>query len=321
MHSTRLRRRDELHQVELEVFLFHNHSSYISCALPRSTMAPSLVAGFVDILTDGHLHSVFAGSGGGGGDPVADAVLVVEAGLGRHLMSSLRHSPRWRASQCGRWRRQWWRGARGWGTALVALPETVCRSGRTGGGGAWSCMRRQQRARCGRCHSRGGPTRGAPESCAAAAWRGGARRLPGRGSPALAAAASPEARRRWRGGARWGESDGGAALRAGPGAAPGRCSAAAQGRREGGLVCRLRPTAALPPIPLPSPAEPPPAALPALLADPTPGPAAARCRSAGRPPAPAAADIRTVLWAVADTVRALAAGAAIGAKVLPAEGD
>ncbi len=55
--------------------------------------------------------------------------------------------------------------------------------------------------------------------------------------------------------------------------------------------------------------EPPSAALPAPLADPTQGPAAALCRSAGRPPAPAAADsdIRTVLRAVADAVRALAA--------------
>jgi hypothetical protein len=78
-----------------------------------------------------------------------------------------------------------------------------------------------------------------------------------------------------------------------------------------------------PPTHCPAPAEPPSAALPAPLAEPTPGPAATRCRSAGRSPAPAAADIRTVLWAVADrgTVRALAAGAAIGAKVLPAEGD
>ncbi len=77
----------------------------------------------------------------------------------------------------------------------------------------------------------------------------------------------------------------------------------------------------LPPTLCPPPAEPPSAALPAPLAYPTPGPAAARCRRAGRPPAPAAADIGTVLWAVADTVRALAAGAAVGAKVLPAEGD
>ncbi len=76
-----------------------------------------------------------------------------------------------------------------------------------------------------------------------------------------------------------------------------------------------------PPTHCPPPAEPPSAALPAPLADPTPGPAAARCRSAGRPPAPAEVDIRTVLWAVADTVRALAAGGAIGAKVLPVEGD
>ena len=52
-----------------------------------------------------------------------------------------------------------------------------------------------------------------------------------------------------------------------------------------------------------------------------PGPAAARCRSAGRPPPPAAVDMRTVLWAVADTVHALAAGAAVGAKEQPAEGD
>ncbi len=76
-----------------------------------------------------------------------------------------------------------------------------------------------------------------------------------------------------------------------------------------------------PPTHYPPPAGPPLAALPAPLADPTQGPAVTSCRSAGRPPAPAAADIRIVLWAVADTVRALAAGAAIGAKVLPAEWD
>jgi hypothetical protein len=169
----------------------------------------------------------------------------------------------------------------------------------------------------------GGRARGAPASCADAERRGAARRLPGRGSPALVAAVSPGARRRWRGGARWGEGGGGAALRAGPGVAVGRCSAAAQGGREGGLVCRRqrRQTAALPPTHCPPPAEPPSAALPAPLADPTPGPAATRWRSAGRPPAPVAPDIRLVLKAVADTVRALAAGAEIEAKVLPAEGD
>jgi hypothetical protein len=87
---------------------------------------------------------------------------------------------------------------------------------------------------------------------------------------------------------------------------------------DGGQRLRFPPTG---PTHCPPPAEPPSAALPALLADPTQGPAATRCRSAGLPPAPAEADIRTVLWAVADTVRVLAAGAAIGAKVLPAEGD
>jgi hypothetical protein len=70
---------------------------------------------------------------------VVDAVLMVEAGVGRHLMSSHHHRPRWRASQHA-----------GLGTALVVLPETVRRRGEAGGGGAWSCMRRQRRARCGR---------------------------------------------------------------------------------------------------------------------------------------------------------------------------
>jgi hypothetical protein len=83
----------------------------------------------------------------------------------------------------------------------------------------------------------GGRAGGAPESCAAPAGRGWALRLSGRGSQALAAAASPGARRQWRGGARWGERGGGAALRAGQGAAPGLCSAAAQGGQEWGLVC------------------------------------------------------------------------------------
>jgi hypothetical protein len=46
---------------------------------------------------------------------VVDAILVVQAGVGRHLMSSRRHYPHWRASQRRRWRRQWWRRARGWG--------------------------------------------------------------------------------------------------------------------------------------------------------------------------------------------------------------
>ncbi len=90
--------------------------------------------------------------------------------------------------------------------------------------------------------------------------------------------------------------------------------------REGGLVCRLWPTAALPPSPLPSPAEPPSAALSTPLADPTPGPAAASCRSAGRPPAPPAADIRTVLWAVADTARALALELQSGLKYYQQKG-
>jgi hypothetical protein len=179
--------------------------------------------------------------------------------VGRHLMSSRRHRdrPRWRASQRRRWRRQWWRGARGWGQrwwrcrklyGAVAEHEVVERGAACAGS---------------RAHvAGGGRARGAPESCAAAEGRGGARRLPWRGSPALAAAASPGARRRWRGGARWGEGGGGAALRAGPGAALGRCSAAAQRGREGGLVCRRRPTAALPTTHCSPPAEPQSAALP-----------------------------------------------------------
>jgi hypothetical protein len=75
-------------------------------------------AGFVDILTDGHLHSVCAGSCGGCGDQhgAADGGGRGSRGggrVGRHLMSSCRHRPRWRASQRGRWRRQWWRGLAG----------------------------------------------------------------------------------------------------------------------------------------------------------------------------------------------------------------
>jgi hypothetical protein len=222
---------------------------------------------------------------------VVDAVLVVEAGADRHL-SSRRHRdrPRWRASQRGRWRRQWWWGARGWGQCW------------------WRCRKRygavaeQEVVECGAASAGssahvagGGRARGAPESCAAAKGRGGARRLPGRGSPALAAAASPGARRRWRGGARWGrEGGGGAALRAGLGAALGRCSAAAQGAREGDWFADCGQRRRFPPTHCPPPAEPPSAALPAPLADPTPGPAAARCRpgSARRPPAPVAADIQ-----------------------------
>jgi hypothetical protein len=227
---------------------------------------------------------------------VADAVLVVEAGVGRHLMSSRRHRhrPRWRASQRGRWRRQWWWGARGWGQRwwrcrkryrAVAEQEVVERGAACAGSSAH--------------FAGGGRARGARESCADAEGRCGARRLPGRGSPALAAAASPGARlRRWRGGARWGKGGGGAALRAGPGAALGRCSAAAQGDGKEDRCADCGQQLRFPPTHFPPPAEPPSAALPAPLADPTPGPAAARCRSAGRPPAPAAADIRTVLWVV-----------------------
>ncbi len=51
---------DALHQVEFEVFLFHNERFQLetSCSLSCSTRVPSLGAGstprFVDILTDGH---------------------------------------------------------------------------------------------------------------------------------------------------------------------------------------------------------------------------------------------------------------------------
>ncbi len=75
------------------------------------------------------------------------------------------------------------------------------------------------------------------------------------------------------------------------------------------------------PTALPLPSHPS-AALPAPLAilPLDPPPPAAGVQDGLRLPR---RDIRTVLWAVADTVtvRALAAGAAIGAKVLPAEGD
>ena len=102
---------------------------------------------------------------------------------------------------------------------------------------------------------------------------------------------------------------------------PGAAAPRPRGGGKGNWCADGRQRRHFPPTHCPAPAEPPSAALPAPLADPTPGPAAARCRSAGRPPAPEAADIRTVLWAVADTVLALADGAAIGAKVLPVEGD
>jgi hypothetical protein len=146
------------------------------------------------------------------------------------------------------------------------------------------------------------------------------------GSPGEAARPWRRLRPRERGG-------GGAEARAGGRAAAAQLSAPARALHPGAAVQRPRgggkgdwcadggQRRRFPPTHCPPPAEPPSAALPAPLADPTRGPAATRCRSAGRPPAPAAADIRTVLWAVADTVRALAAGAAIGAKVLPAEGD
>jgi hypothetical protein len=128
---------------------------------------------------------------------------------------------------------------------------------------------------------------------------------------------------------------GGAEARAGGRAAAAQLSAPARALHSGAAVQQTRGGGKgdwcadggqrrnFPPTHCPPPAEPPSAALPAQLAYPTQGPAATRCRSAaaGRPPAPAAADIRTVLWSVADTVRALAAGAAIGAKALPAEGD
>jgi hypothetical protein len=147
-------------------------------------------------------------------------------------------------------------------------------------------------------------------------------RQPGPGSgcvPWSAAAASPGVRRRRRGGA----GGGGKRRRHSSPRRPGLCTRALQrhgpvGAGRGIGVPTAANGGAFPqPTALP-PGLPPSAALPASLADPTPRPAADRCRSAGRPPAPAA-DIRTVLWAVADTVRALAAEAAVGAKVLPAD--
>ena len=144
-----------------------------------------------------------------------------------------------------------------------------------------------------------------------------------------------EAARHWRRLRPRERGGGGAEARAGGRAAAAQLSAPARALHSGAAAQQPRgggkgdwcadggQRRRFPPTHCPPPAEPPSAAqaaLPAPLADPTPGPAAARCRSAGRPPAPAA-DIRTVLWAVADTVRALAAEAAVGAKVLPAEGD
>jgi hypothetical protein len=112
-----------------------------------------LGAGFVDVLTDGHLHSVCTGSGGGGGDPHC-----AEDGGGRGSRGGgsggsspnvLTPSPPPLAVESA------WSlaaaevaGRAGLGTALVALPETVRRRCRAGGGGAWSCMSRQLRACC-----------------------------------------------------------------------------------------------------------------------------------------------------------------------------
>jgi hypothetical protein len=191
--------------------------------------------------------------------------------VGRHLMSSRRHRdrPRWRASQRGRWRRQWWRGARGWGQrwwrcwkryGAVAEQEVVERGAACAGSSAHVAG--------------GGRAGGAHESCAAAEGRGGARRLPGRGSPALAAAVSPGARRRWRGGARWGEGGGGAALTQAralhSGAAVQRPWGGGKGDRcaDGGQLRCFPPTHALPrsshhrlPSPPPTlPRDPPPPA-------------------------------------------------------------
>jgi hypothetical protein len=164
MHSTRSRRRNESHQVDLEVFLFTiralksaelcrvqprprrwEQALHISSQMAICTRCVQAAADAAEIRTAQRM--------------VVDAVLVVEAGVGRHLMSSRRHSPRWRASERGRWRRQWWRGARGWGQrwTLMALPETVRRRGGAGGWGAWSCMLRQRRTRCGRWSRRRRP--------------------------------------------------------------------------------------------------------------------------------------------------------------------
>jgi hypothetical protein len=160
---------------------------------------------------------------------VVDAVLVVEAGVGHHLMFSRRHRPRWRASQRGRWRRQWWRGAPRYGAE--AEQEVVDRRAACAGSSV---------------HVAGGGRARAELLRRGAAGRGG--------SPGEAARLWLRLRPRERGG-------GGAEARAGGRAAAAQLSAPARAmhsgaavqRTRGGLVCRRRPTAALPPNPLPSP--------------------------------------------------------------------
>ncbi len=97
-------------------------------------------------------------------------------------------------------------------------------------------------------------------------------RQPGPGGGCVPGSAAAVARRRGGGG-----GGGGTVPRACPGAAPGRCSATAQGLREGGLVCDGGRRRRFPPTHRPPPAAEPPSALPAPLADPTPGSAVARC--------------------------------------------
>ncbi len=90
---------------------------------------------------------------------VVDAILVVEAGVGRHLMSSRHHRdrPRWRASQRGRWRRQWWR-SRWWSVELhaqaaartlraVVAPEAPLRAALLRRGAAGRCGSQGEAAR------------------------------------------------------------------------------------------------------------------------------------------------------------------------------
>ncbi len=164
MHSTRSRRRDESHQVELEVFLFLSQSELFN-QLRSAAFNQGPVAGRraqADILTDGHLHSVCAGSGGGGGYPhgAADGGGRGSRGGGRGGSSPNVLTP----SQPPLAGKSAWAlaaavvaGRAGLGTALVALLETVRRRGGAGGGGEWSFMRRQRRARCGQWSRRRRP--------------------------------------------------------------------------------------------------------------------------------------------------------------------
>jgi hypothetical protein len=160
-----------------------------------------------------------------------DAVLVVEAGVGRHRMSSCRHHHRWRACQRGWGWRQWWRGARwvGNSTGGAAGGCTVPWWSRRW----WSCMRRQRRTRYGRWSRRRRPWE---RHCCGGAGRSGAApraRQPCSGGGFAPGSAAAVARRRG-----WGE---GRRRRSSP-RLPWRCTRALQCSgpgAAGSLICVL----------------------------------------------------------------------------------